>query len=83
MEPRTRTLSFTAAKILIHNFAPHLSTTYGDERGRIEAELLAAMARCRVGERPGRKEPRAIKKRAKSYPWLTKPRSEARKHLAA
>jgi hypothetical protein len=78
-----RRLSFTAAKILIHNFAPHLSTTCGDENRRIEAELLLAIARCRVEQRPGRKEPRAVKKRENKYSYLTKPRAQARKRLAA
>ncbi len=78
-----RRLSFTAARILLHYFAPHLSTSCGDEYRRIEAAMLAAIARCPVGTRPGRKEPRAIKKRSKSFSYLTKPRSQARKLLAA
>lgn len=81
--PAPRTLSFTAAKILIHNFAPHLSTTSGAEHHRIEAELLQAIAHCRVGNRPGRKEPRAVKKRVQKYSYLTKPRIQARKQLTA
>jgi hypothetical protein len=78
-----RTLSFTAARDLLHSFAPYLGSSLGDEHRTIEAALLEAIAHDRVGMRPGRKEPRAIKKRAKSYSWLTKPRSEARKQLAA
>jgi hypothetical protein len=78
-----RQLSFSAAQTLIHNFAPHLSTTCGAEHHRIEAELLQAIARCRVPNRPGRKEPRAVKKRDQKYSYLTKPRDEARKQLAA
>jgi hypothetical protein len=78
-----RTLSFTAARNHIHNFAPHLKTTSGTEHQRIEIELLKAIARCRVGNRPGRKEPRNVKKRVQKYSYLTKPRAEARKGLAA
>jgi hypothetical protein len=78
-----RALSFTMARILIHNLAPYMSTRSGDEHRRMEAALFEAIAHCRVGERPGRKEPRAIKKRAKSYSYLTKPRTQARKQLAA
>jgi len=81
--PTPRTLSFTAAKTLIDSFAPHLSATAGEEHRRIEAELLRAIARCRISKRPGRKEPRAVKKRAQKYSYLTKPRTEARKRLAA
>ena len=78
-----RSLSFTATKILIHNFAPHLKTTCGAEHLRIEMELLQAIARCRIIKRPGRKEPRAVKKRADTFPKLTKPRAQARKGLPA
>ena len=31
-----------------------------------------------LGERPGRIEPRALKRRPKPYPLLTKPRAQAR-----
>jgi len=78
-----RRLSFTAAQSLIDSFAPHLSTTHGEKRGRIELDLLLAISRCRVPKRPGRSEPRAVKKREKKYSYLTKPRPQARKQLTA
>jgi Transposase DDE domain/Insertion element 4 transposase N-terminal len=78
-----RRLSFSAAQTLIHNFAPHLITTCGAKHRRIEAELLQAIGRCRLPNRPGRKEPRAVKKRDQKYSYLTRPRAEARKRLAA
>jgi hypothetical protein len=78
-----RTLSFTAARNHIQNFAPYLKTTSGTEYQRIEIEMLKAIAGCRVGNRPGRKEPRKVKKRMQKYSYLTKPRDEARKGLAA
>jgi hypothetical protein len=78
-----RTLSFTAAKTLLDNFAPHLETARGAEHQRIEAEMIDAIVRCRVGNRPHRKEPRAVKKRPQTHPYLTKPRTQARKQLAA
>lgn len=40
--------------------------------------LLILMAQQVVGKRPGRIEPRAIKRRPKPYPLLVKPRVEAR-----
>ncbi len=40
--------------------------------------LLLLMAQQRVGNRPGRIEPRAIKRRPKAFPLLSKPRAEAR-----
>lgn len=78
-----RTLSFTAAKTHIHNFSVHMASASSADYERLEAELLKAIAACRVGQRPGRKEPRAVKKRQQKYPYLTKPRDQARKELAA
>lgn len=42
------------------------------------AQLLTAIAGHRVGNRPGRSEPRAVKRRPKPRPLLDLPRSEAR-----
>lgn len=36
------------------------------------------IAQIRVGNRPDRREPRAIKRRPKAYALLTKPRDDAR-----
>jgi hypothetical protein len=78
-----RTLSFSASTNHIHNFARDLRKACGAEFDRIEGELLKAIATCRVGDRPGRKEPRAVKKRQQKYSFLTQPRAQARKRLAA
>lgn len=40
--------------------------------------LFQVMVQQRVGNRPGRIEPRAVKRRPKAYPLLTKPRAQAR-----
>lgn len=78
-----RDLSFTAAKNHIHNFAPYLSTVEKGGYERLENELIGAIAMSRLIKRPGRSEPRAIKKRVQKYSYLTKPRDQARKGLAA
>ena len=78
-----RTLSFTAAKTHIHNFTRPMNTASNTMHDRLETELLKAIASCRVGQRPGRKEPRAVKKRQQKYSYLTKPRPQARQGLAA
>lgn len=44
------------------------------QRRRLEDELLWGLARDRVPDRPGRCEPRAVKRRPKPYPLLTSPR---------
>ncbi len=43
--------------------------------------LCVLMAQQRVGNRPGRIEPRAVKRRPKAYPLLTVPRSQARENV--
>jgi hypothetical protein len=78
-----RKLSFTAAKNHIHNFAPYQNIASEADQGRLESELLRAISRHRVGNRPGRKEPRAVKKREQKYSYLTKPRVKARQGLPA
>ncbi len=54
-------------------------------QGRIEENLeylFQMMAQQRVGNRAGRIEPRAVKRRPKAYPLLTKPRYEARMEVS-
>jgi len=43
--------------------------------------LLEAMAQIRVGNRPGRIEPRLKRRRPKPYQWLKKPRQTARQDV--
>jgi hypothetical protein len=43
--------------------------------------LFILIAQQRVGNRPGRIEPRAIKRRPKPFPLLTKPRNVAREEV--
>ncbi|MDH4304875.1 MAG: hypothetical protein OEV53_12515, partial [Nitrospira sp.] len=43
--------------------------------------LWGLIAQQRVGNRSGRLEPRAIKRRPKPYPLLTKPRAIAREDI--
>ena len=54
----------------------HRSGRDCDEERR--TTLLILIAQQRVGNRPGRIEPRAVKRRNKPYPLLTKARSDAR-----
>jgi hypothetical protein len=43
--------------------------------------LFGLIAQVRVGQRPGRVEPRARKRRPKPYPWLKVPRPAARRQI--
>jgi hypothetical protein len=44
-------------------------------------ELFTLIAQQQVGKRPGRIEPRAVKRRPKPFPLLTKPRAQAREEI--
>jgi len=44
-------------------------------------QLLAQIAECEVANRPGRLEPRVVKRRPKPYKLMQKPRSELRREL--
>ena len=54
---------------------------YAIESGDKLYGLFALIAQQRVGERPDRIEPRAVKRRPKTYPLLTTPRALARAHI--
>lgn len=78
-----RQLSFTSAKKAIEHFSKLLLTANRKTADEIISEMLRHIAHHKVGDRPGRKEPRAVKIRKNKYPYLTKPRNQARKRLAA
>lgn len=44
-------------------------------------EFFRLIGQLTVGNRPGRIEPRARKRRPKSYPWMKAPRAEARRQI--
>lgn len=74
-----RQLSFKHAVQVWLAWAPHACHGDGDHPN----ELFVLIAQQTVGHRPGRIEPRAIKRRQNAYPLLTQPRSAARKIVSA
>jgi hypothetical protein len=50
--------------------------------GEDTATLFVLIAQIRVADRPGRIEPRAVKRRPKPYPRLDRPRQQARMEIA-
>jgi hypothetical protein len=80
-EPRR--VSFTGAWQTIKAFHESLSAASPGKRERLVAAMLKAIAGHRVGDRPGRVEPRANKRRPKKQRYLNEPRREARKRLTA
>ena len=73
------TISFKAALQTLRAFALPMLTCARSKLPEMIETLLLAVARHRVGNRPDRVEPRAVKRRPKPYKLLIKPREEARK----
>ena len=75
-EPRH--ISFKGAKQAVTAFAPKLEAAPPEGRARLIDVLLATVAYHRVGDRPGRWEPRARKRRPKPGARLMQPRAVAK-----
>jgi hypothetical protein len=76
LEPRQ--VSFKGAKQAVTAFAPKLEAARPRSRPALIDALLAVIAYHRVGDRPGRWEPRARKRRPKPGAKLGQPRAEAK-----
>jgi hypothetical protein len=77
---RPEDLSFTGALQTINSFLPEMRAVSMATDAQVLWEvLLWAVGEHRVGNRPGRYEPRAVKRHAKPFPPLRIPRSEARR----
>jgi hypothetical protein len=76
LEPRR--VSFTGAKQAVTAFAPKLEAARPKDRPALIEALLAVIAYHRVGDRPGRWEPRARKRRPKPGAYLHEPRAAAK-----
>jgi len=80
IEPRT--ISFKGSKQTLEAFQPVLALQCdGSQREFLYGHLLTAIAHHRVGNRPGRFEPRKRKRREKKYDALQQPRHEAKLDL--
>jgi hypothetical protein len=75
-EPRC--VSFKGAKQAVTAFAPKIEAARPEDRAKLIDAMLATVAYHRVGNRPGRWEPRARKRRPKPGNRLMQPRAEAR-----
>ena len=72
--PRQR-ISFKGAIDSLRSFPPVMLRTISKRsRAHLHLRLLEILAADMLPIRPGRSEPRAVKKRPKNYPLLTKPR---------
>ena len=76
IEPRQ--VSFKGAKQAVTAFAPKIEAARPEDRGSLLDAMLTTIAYHRVGDRPGRWEPRANKRRLKPAARLTQPRDIAK-----
>jgi hypothetical protein len=78
-----RAISFAASQQVVLGAWSKLTEATAAERGRLGQELLGALGKEEVGDRPDRCEPRAVKRRPKRQKLLMKPRAQARAELLA
>jgi hypothetical protein len=68
-------LSFTGSVDTLRQFGIALAQARSrNQQQQLTANRLKIIAGDRVPERPGRREPRAVKRRPKPYQWLNRPR---------
>lgn len=73
-------MSFAGTRDAACRFAPNIAQARSKRRrNAIIEELLRAIGTDKVPDRPNRQEPRAIKRRPKPFPFLTKPRNAYKK----
>jgi putative transposase len=80
-DERPRSLSFAGALQSVAGVMGQASVAEPSLLRRWAIQKLESIASHRVGRRPNRVEPRAVKRRPKAHKLLTKPRQEARAEL--
>jgi Transposase DDE domain len=79
---RPRQISFKGTLQALTAFEGPLRQASPDRRRVLVEVMLKTIASHEVGDRPGRVEPRAIKRRPKPHDLLMEPRKQARKRLS-
>ena len=75
-------ISFKGAVDAVRQYCPAIAQARAaTKRRELVQELLRVLAADLVPERPGRREPRAVKRRPKCYPLLNRPRHRFREIL--
>ncbi len=77
LEPRS--ISFSGAIQVFNAFLPMFDVERPEFSQRMYIAMIDMIAQMKIPHRPGRSEPKAVKRRPKAYPRLTKPRSELKK----
>ncbi len=83
MDLKVRVVSFKGSVQALRNWEPHLNQANisRTERFRLIRDLYSAMTNTPILQRPGRSEPRCLKRRKKNYQLMTSPRHEMREIL--
>jgi putative transposase len=76
-----RQISFAATVQTLQSFRDRLLTGPAQERESVCRQMFKAIAAHQVGDRPGRIEPRRLKRRNDKYPHLGVPRAQERAAL--
>ena len=76
-----RPLSFTGVVQALNGFVPAFVLAEESVQHALLDALWVSVAAHRVGKRPNRVEPRAVKRRPKAHKLLRVPRQKARKQL--
>jgi hypothetical protein len=76
-----RAISFKATLQVLEAFQPLMTSGVVSDRESLYQEVLRAIARHRVADRPDRFEPRMAKRRPKNYNRLTKPRQQIKREM--
>jgi hypothetical protein len=77
-----RRISFAGTVQTLEAFGPLLLGSEPEQRARLCRQMLWAIAMHEVGDRPGRVEPRRVKRRqGNDYPTMNEPRAQARERL--
>lgn len=74
-------ISFKGSVQQINSFAPYFLNSSEAKNKILYAEMLQLIVQNKIGNRPGRVEPRAVKRRPKAFPSLSRPRSVEKKRL--
>ena len=74
-------ISFKATLQLLNQFSPHILSSKKNKKNVLYSQMLTLIVKNKVGKRPGRVEPRAIRKRTQSFPTLKTDRKVEKERL--
>jgi len=74
-------ISFKSTLQLLNQFTPRFSLLDSSKKNKLYTQMLQLIVTNKIGKRPGRIEPRAVRKRSKSFPTLRNRQIERQKIL--